>query len=539
MKDLIFPLRKKHFYLLEPFLRHEHNASSCESAYIIPWTSGFFVTTKRLSATQGCVGCLVRRLLSTTYHKTASISGVDSVWCKTEFETNQDVLEISKQALEIPNNPTLCHYSKWSSKTYEEIHIIPVPGCNCANQKTPNLDQNLVKKWLKKWPNIILNEFEQTEKFSPFLVKSSTLPNTSWLFSTKLNQQFHILSNPVAAAFKDSPSLRNRLIGESIERYSLKYLPQDQLYLDKYFRKKATEKHIQDPSSKIWTSVFDLEGNCQSIEADRIYNLLFRVNNKKYAPISSSGVAAHLDPEKAKCNALLELLERDALLISWRLAKHTNVHNLTELPGDILRNVREIDWLLHLLSNKKRVLILRAVKNQYNLPICLATSLGCDVAGKIQPLFGSGIAFQWEDAIKKALNEILQGIENPDFDIGDKLPETFIERPAYWAKPGNSNCLRTFLNSTSKFESKKHIKSFEDLEIQLLESNEKVYLANLTPPDVKLGGWHVFRAIVEDFEPFASSYKHEKPSLKRVNRYLNAIGSPTVSRINTQPFPYP
>ncbi|MGA8165497.1 MAG: YcaO-like family protein [Waddliaceae bacterium] len=345
MKDLIFPPRKRPFYLLEPFLQHEHNANSCESAYIIPWTSGFFVTTKRLRATQGCIECLVRRLLSTTYHKTAIINGVDSVWCKVELETNQDVLEAAKQTLQIPNNPTLCQYFKWNSKTYREIHIIPVPSCNCTNQEAPKLDHNFVNKWLKQWPNVILNKFESTKIFFPFLVKSVTLPNTSWLFSTNLNQQFHIPSNPTAAAFKDSPSLQHRLVGESIERYSLKYLPQNQLYLDKYYRENATKNHIQNSSSKIWTSVFDLEGNCQPIEADRVYNLLFRVNHEKYNPISSSGVAAHPNPENAKCNALLELLERDALLTSWRLTEHSEALNLTELPDDILRNVREIDWL--------------------------------------------------------------------------------------------------------------------------------------------------------------------------------------------------
>ncbi len=489
--------------------------------------------------TQGCVGCLVRRLLSTTYHKTANINGIDSVWCKIELETNQHVLEMAKQTLQIPNNPTLCHYFSWKSKTYEEIHVIPVPSCNCANQQAPNLAPNLAKKWLKKWPNIILDEFKPTKKFSPFLVKSFTLPNTSWLFSTNLNQQFHVPSNPTAAAFKDSPSLQNRLVGESIERYSLKYLPQDQLYLDQYFREKATEWHIQDSPNKIWTSVSDLEGNNQPIEADRVYNLLFRINHQKYNPISSSGVAAHSDPENAKCNALLELLERDALLTSWRLAEHQEANNLTEFPDEVLRTVREIDWLLHLLNNKNRILILRAVNNQYGLPICLATSLGHDIEEEIQPLFGSGIAFHWEDAIKKALNEIIQGLENPYFDIGDKLPETFIERPAYWAKPEKSKFLRNFLNTASKFQSNIRIKSFEDLQIHLTQSNEIIYFANLTPPDVKLGGWHVFRAVAKDFEPFASSHKHEKPSLKRVNRYLNSIGCPSVNNINTQPFPYP
>lgn len=539
LKNLIFPQRKRPFYLLKPFLQHEHNSNSCESVYIIPWTNGFFVTTRRVGSTWGCVGCLVRRLLSTTYHKSAIINGIDSVWCQIELETNKTVIEAAQQTLQIPNNPTLCLFFNWKSKTYEKIHIIPVPSCNCSIQAVPKLDHNFVNEWLNQWPNIVLNKLEPIKKFSPFIIKSCTLPNTSWLFSTNLNQEFHIPSNPTAAGFKDSPNLGNRLLGESIERYSLKYLQQDKLYIEEGLRLKATKDHIQDSSTKIWTSVSDIEGNCHPIEADRIYNLLFRINHEKYKPISSSGVAAHVNPEKAKCNALLELLERDALLTSWRLAGQSEVFNLTELPESMLQNVKEINWTIHLLNKKNRSLIIRAVKNQFNLPVCLATSLGCNMKEEIQPLFGSGIAFQWETAVRKALNEILQGLENPNFDLGDKLPETFIERPAYWAKSQNSNFLRNFLNSTSKFESKNDPESFESLQIQLLQSNEKIYFANLTPPDVKLGGWHVFRAIAEDFEPFASSHQHEKPSLKRVNHYLKAIGCPTVSDINTKPFPYP
>lgn len=92
MKQVVFPKRKESFYLFNLFLKHIHDSITCESVYVIPWIDGIFITTKRLSYTQGCVGCLVRRLLSTIYHKAAKINGIDSLCCTKELETDKNIL---------------------------------------------------------------------------------------------------------------------------------------------------------------------------------------------------------------------------------------------------------------------------------------------------------------------------------------------------------------------------------------------------------------------------------------------------------------
>lgn len=539
MNQIVFPQKRGSFYLLKPFLKHQHDSSSCELVYVVPWIDGVFITTRRLSDTQGCVGCFVRRLLSTIYHKAKKINSVDSLWCMKNLETDDTILELAQQSLQASRDPTLCNYYKWNSMVPEEVHAIPVPSCHCAKQAPPKLDIHFVRNWLHQWPNVILHKSSAIEQFTPFHIVSSSLPNTSWLFAMDLDQEFHIPSNPTAAAFRNSSNLYDRLLGESIERYSLKYLPFDELYIDESLQQRCEHSHFEDLHTDIWTHVHNLEGTKLSIKADRIYNVLHRINSNKFLPVSSSGVAAHFDPEIAKLNALLEILERDALIVAWRLAGQSKLSCLTQIPDTIILNIKEERWLRQLLYKKQRSLVLRGVKNQFGIPICLAVSVGYDITENIHPLFGSGIAFYWEDSIKKALNEILQGIDNPNFDIQDRLPSTFMERPAFWAKDNNSRFLRTFLDSTSDFEHTLNIDSYEHLLARLVQQTQKIYFANITPPDVKLGGWHVVRAIGEDFEPFASGYQHEKPSLTRINHYLKAAQHPLIAHINTKPFPYP
>lgn len=538
MSKIIYPPKKGNFYLLRPFLTLPHDSISCDLVYIIPWIDGALIVTRRNCNTQGCIGCVVRRLLSTIYHIGYKINGIDSIWCVNDLESDPNILEQAKLTLETPRHPTLCHYYKWNSNLVEDIHVIPVPGCPCSMVAQPNIEISLAREWLHQWPNIILKKTPKLDKFSPFHILTSCLPNTAMLFEFNSSQPFHQPSNPTAAAYRSSPSLYNRLLGESIERYSLKYCPAKELFLDKNLTQKAEEKDLLHPMT-FWTSVLNIDNKKVPLKAHRIYNTFYRLHPDKYFPVSSSGVAAHFEVDLAKCNALFEVLERDALLTSWRLAFNDSGSCLMKIPDGYFKDIREHNWLKLMLEKRQRSLIVLGVKNQFGLPICLVVSLGNENAQQVNPIFGSGIAFKWKDAIKKALNEILQGIDSTNLDLKNKYPSTFIERPAYWSNKENSQLLNSFLQIAREFDSSSNIATFQELIVKLKKASKKVYFANITPPDVKLGGWHVIRAIVSDVEPFVSNYIDERPSLARVNRYLKSAGQPLTKKINSEPFPYP
>lgn len=159
-----------------------------------------------------------------------------------------------------------------------------------------------------------------------------------------------------------------------------------------------------DPSTIIeWVRGHDLYSNAETfLPIDLVYyplstrtlgrNLLFAAN--------SSGIASHTDPTEATRRALLELVERHAVLTSWHEQKPAAALPSTAL-SPYVRN-RQSYW----------------GTQGYELRVLDFSVHGVPVAGvaigssTVFPAFafGSAAALDWQDAVVKALQEAEVGI---------------------------------------------------------------------------------------------------------------------------------
>lgn len=528
--SLQIPKFENGFYLFDHFFQHDHNLDTANLIYAIPWETGIIFTTKRNPETAGCVGCLVRRLISTTYHKPSKISRVDSIFFPYDIKKSSKIMEWYKEIITQEISATRCLIFQFDEQEKEELHILPVPGCPCSKNTLPSISSSFAEHWLLKWPNIVIERYKPPAQIDTFQIRSSKLPNTSLLFLQNPGNSLFISKQPTAADFRDSKNLELRLNGESIERYSSTYVPQSYLQQDSIVN---TNKKNIDYRSIMVENFF---GECQFVPAEKIFSGL-HLHFPDKSPLSSSGVAAHKTFQNAKISATLELLERDALLIAWRLAD-TEHSMFFSLPTQILTQIREFEWTCRLANQQHHELQILGIKNQLQLPIVLAFTIPREGI-TTSPNFGAGIGFNWGSAIRKALCELLQGIAVPDYDFVDRQPKTFVERPRYWKQPERLAVLKRRLRvKNESYQQELFLKTYSlsELESTFLRN---VFFANLTPSDVSLTGWYVVRAVCESFEPFPGDYKYEQPSIMRVNKFLESIQIPPVSVINIDPFPFP
>lgn len=528
---LKFPQIEKEFCVLDSFLEHKHDLVSANQLYVIPWENGFFVTSRRNADSSGCVGCLVRRLLSTTYHKSHNIERIDSVFYPEFVRIVEATFHEYSSLFQTGVNSTLCWFFKAPHYVPQEFHVLPVPGCECSQKALPELENGLAEKWIRKWPNVLCNRHYKNEIIHSFHILTSRLPNTAPLFLRYPDKYVNVGSAATAADFRDSNNLEIRTIGEAIERYACTYLPPALM--------KNCEIHrtfeIVEGRSMFIENFF---GEIKAVSSDRVYSGLYRIRPDKFKPISSSGVAAHTTLKEAKISAALELIERDALINAWRLSDREEISSFFSLPFEYLNEIRELAWLKKLARDQMHEVYIIGVKNQLHLPLTLVYTTPVSDHGS-SPNIGVGIGFNWSSSIRKALCETLQGIANPDFEILEGNPKTFNERPRFWKSKERLEILKRRLNPRKEkiaLESFTKNYTFLDLDVSFLSN---IYFAELTPPDVALANWYVIRALCEQFEPFPGSYVFEEPNFQRINSFLAAQNYDPIEHINIDPFPYP
>lgn len=514
------PKNEKGFYLLDHFFSHNHNSQTASQIYAIPWDNGVFFTSRRNPSSSGCVGCLVRRLISTSYHKSASISRVDSVFCFNDIPCSEELMQCAEEVSQWDTNSTKCLLYHFDSRIKEEIHVLPVPGCPCSQHPLPQMPPALAEQWLTKWPNIILEIKDSYSHVKSFHIRSTRLPNSAPLFLQNPQTTLNVGGAPTAADFRDSRGLEMRLIGESFERYSSTFIPQN----------------IQLIENQL-IQVSNLFQESKLVPIKDVFSGLYRLFPHRFPPLGSCGVAAHKTLEDAKIAATLELIERDALITAWRVADLDYFSPFFAIPEQVLRCSREFIWAKRLTYEQSHELHILAVKNQFQLPLVLVFSTP-NPGVKTSPNFGSGIGFDWPSAIKKALCELLQGIAVPDNDFLDELPLTFVERPRFWKTFRRLELLKRRLHASSEQSfldfTKKYVLS--DLNKSLLK---QIFFAELTSSDISLAHWHVVRAICDQFEPFSGSHHREQPNIERVNQFLNHFQVSPTHKMNTDPFPFP
>ncbi|MEK7506943.1 MAG: YcaO-like family protein [Patescibacteria group bacterium] len=160
-------------------------------------------------------------------------------------------------------------------------------------------------------------------------------------------------------------------------------------------------RHLQPFSeNKKWQWVLGrrlLSGQTIYVSVDNVFYPLSRklLGRKCCVETNSSGVAAHSDYCQAVKNALLELIERDAVMVSWYTKRRA-----VKLPSDMASETirQRISFWQEQAQRKVRLLNLTLDSVPVVLTIISSEKYPCFVSG-------AAAAFSYMEAIEKAFNE--------------------------------------------------------------------------------------------------------------------------------------
>lgn len=265
--------------------------------------------------------------------------------------------------------------------------------------------------------------------------------------------------------------------------------------------------------------------------------------------LSSTGVASHVSVEAALLAGLLEVVERDAVMISW-----LNRHSPATVTLDATTS-RELLELRQRFEVPGIEFVLLDLTLDTGIPTvgCLALS---DRSDRPSAVMGSASRPDPVDAASKALLEAAQihySLNALGHDASSSLPEadvrTFADHAVFYA--GSAN--RRFLDFLASSGRSRPLSGMRDLStgttggdlqacVALLDSvGLEVLVAELTTPDVGRLGFRVFKVLVPGAVDINGDARMPLLGSRRIDEVPAAMGWPAVgeAKLNLSPCPLP
>ena len=338
-------------------------------------------------------------------------------------------------------------------------------------------------------------------------------------------------------------------IAEAIERYCMTYIPVnelkycelnelpnenkfDQFYLYSDNQYKENSCFANPKVDKIyWTKIYSLSNKDKHKywPASLIY-LPFDISNP-VAETSSTGLAAGFTIDDCILSGLLELIERDALMINFMQKLPANEIDLTTLSennSDFVNVVKQ-DY------NIKIYKLISDIK----VPIFL-TYIWTKKHGKIHYGIGASANIDSELAISKSVRESLftyfYSLNIMDLKQDNPLKiKTLYEHFLYYQDEKFEKLL--FHGEKIKYVREKY--DFDYLINELEKLNLEIYFKELTTDDVKNSGLKVVKTIVPQLIDLNKTHSMQRLGAERffsVPRKLNLQFS---TELSTDPHPFP
>lgn len=298
-----------------------------------------------------------------------------------------------------------------------------------------------------------------------------------------------------------------------------------------------------DPSRPIrWVKAIELTTGRDCYVPLVISHLYVRPNRDEFFWNQiSTGVAAHTSMQAAIISAILEVVERDAIALTW-LAK-------IPLP-EVLPDNGEALRLLTLAQRSGC---------RFNL-FDATTDIGIPTIYGIQrrpyhpdlaQLVACSTGYSGENVYRKTLFELAQlnhvdwGSSVPPADIEDIVD--LIDGARFMAKPENASAF-DFISSgkhskkLSNFEnivSEDDSSVLADLTSRLARIGAETYLVNLTTDDLRDAGVHVVRAFIPSLMPMSPIYRARYLGHPRLYEYARKVGLSDFNESKVNKFPQP
>lgn len=338
-------------------------------------------------------------------------------------------------------------------------------------------------------------------------------------------------------------------LAEALERYCMSYIPKDEIISCKkgdlnakhVFKDFSTYTHEQyknfdcflNPNHDVieWTKIYNMENKKEYMywPASLIY-LPFDMN-KPVAETTSTGMAAGFSIDDCIMSGLMELIERDALMINF----------MQRL------NSPEIDINTIIGSNKK---IIDTIKKDYNIkiyklysdfeiPIYLSI-IYKEHHKKIHYGIGACCSLDSDYSINKSLKECLftyfysLNIMDVRQNKPDKI-KTLYEHFLYYQGDNFNKLL--FDSKTIKYKKEKIL--YQDLLTNLQKCGINIYYKELTTEDIKDTGIKVVKVIVPSLIDLNKSHIYPRLGARRFFEVPKKLGLNYSNQLTTMPHPFP
>lgn len=310
-------------------------------------------------------------------------------------------------------------------------------------------------------------------------------------------------------------------IMESFERYILSFrysdclecadrLEEPYLNLNEYTPYTASQRkengfaEFRTDDLMEWLKGYDLDGRVVNVPADLCF-YASRKNEKIYHAANSSGCAAHFNKDAARQTAVLELIERDAIVKNWLYRQIPAQLNERDMPEHIkhrLQQYRKIGVSLYILA----------------LPCEYAyTILVCSVKESGPPYFtaGAGASFlSAESAAVKAFDEW-----EVSFVLGMTDNNSDIITPEAVGLPKDHGNLYRYTNYNKKIE---YLLQGQKIALSELSVRQLGNIQALAPVFVDyrelIDGAYVVRAFSKELIPVNFGYGMDFYSHEKVNK---------------------
>lgn len=315
-------------------------------------------------------------------------------------------------------------------------------------------------------------------------------------------------------------------IGEALERYAALALElpkkklselknQNILRIEEFslFDKKQRE-NADFPFNNLYsdnntyTNVFSLYDNAEYWVPIELVTL-----SLEYSQVfsTSSGIAAGTSPYKALLRGLQEIIERDALMITW----------LHSIPGRQIK--MEEKYCKEVRIKGGSVICIDATPNYSPFPVALVAGF-LPVRGNPRFSLGCACRENWDEAVEKAYLEWVQGVifagfyysTNPDLNYGSYdtvnsfddhavyytvYPDEWNKIPLFKGKLVNKIPHRTFKNNSSTDILSRTLK-------HLRKEKIRFFYRDLTTKDLKQIGVYSLRVLSPDLTPIFCHQKY-------------------------------
>ena len=368
--------------------------------------------------------------------------------------------------------------------------------------------------------------------------------NTTTLFGTKRE-----VSSGGLGVSENRKDAMTGCLAEALERYCMSYIPKKEIIKSK--KCNLASNHVFEGFSTYSDEQYKnnsilLNPNIDEIEWTKVYNIINKENymywpasliylpfdvNKPVAETTSTGMAAGFSIDDCIMSGLLELLERDALMINFMQRLNPPEIDIDTIYGKNKELIKKIKLEYNIKIYK--------LYSDINIPIYL--SIIYKINGK-KTHYGIGACASIDSdyAINKSLKECLftyfysLNIMDVKVNNPNKI-KTLYEHFLYYQ---GDNFDKLLFNS-KKVKYKKEKLSFKDM-IKILESNNiDIYFKELTTDDIKKSGIKVVKVVSPTLIDLNKSHIYPRLGANRFFDVPKKLGLNYQEELVDLPHPFP